>query len=138
MKRLRLARIATGDLGTSGVLVDGQVPVCLILEEPWRSNQTNVSCIPAGDYLAKRIISPKFGETFEITRVPQRSEILFHRGNWAGTGELDSTKGCLLNGLEFGQVKGQFAVKGSKKAFEKFMKHMDGIDSWWLSIRWNT
>ena len=63
-----------------------------IAERPWRGNKKEISCIPSGTYTCKRYVSKRFGETFEVTEVPNRTYILFHVGNFP---EKDS-HGCLL------------------------------------------
>ena len=86
-----LKRVATGPTGTFGVLIDSDVPFTLTLEDPWLHNQQNVSCIPAGDYKCLPVKSPRFGSTWEITNVVDRTHILFHAGN-----TTDDTSGCVL------------------------------------------
>lgn len=66
------------------------------LELPWRDNKRGISCIPAGEYICRRVDSPRFGDTFEVCDVPGRSAILFHAGNSA----LKDTRGCILVGKE--------------------------------------
>ena len=81
MKHLTIKRLETGNQGTFGVLINGGIPFGLTLERQWLNNQSNISCIPEGGYLCKRVKSPKFGNTFEVTDVTGRSHILFHKGN---------------------------------------------------------
>lgn len=92
-------------------------------------NQQNISCIPAGTYICKRVISPKFGETFEVTYVPGRSHILFHKGNLA-----EDTHGCIIVGEYFDPLYGEHAVLSSGKAFKEFFAILDGIDEFTLVI----
>jgi hypothetical protein len=109
---------------TYGVLIreDG-VPFALTLERPWRDNQRNVSCIHTGRYIAKRHVSPKFGETFWVQDVPGRSEILFHKGNIA-----DDSHGCILVGEQFDPVKGEDGIVASKQGFDEFMRLTAGLE----------
>lgn len=92
-----LKRFSFTKHGTFGVLgyvsPDGLMPICLTLEDPWLDNQANISCIPAGEYDCRRIESPRFGDCYEITNVPARSHILFHKGN-----TIQDTHGCILLG----------------------------------------
>ena len=78
---LTLKRIASRPDGTFGVLLAEDVPFALTLERPWRDNRRGESCIPTGRYLCTRVNSPKFGMTWHVRNVPDRSEILFHAGN---------------------------------------------------------
>ena len=132
MRTMGLKRIAQNDDGTFGVLIDGMVtPFALTLENRWRNNEKNISCIPEGWYICKRIISPRFGETFQITEVPGRSHILFHWGNLD-----DDTQGCVLLGEEFGVLGGETAILSSKRAFKEFMTRLDGLDKFALNVVW--
>lgn len=88
-------------------LYDGNdiIFTCLCLELPWKKNKPNISCIPRGLYKATKHISPKFGKTVWIKDVPERSEILIHKGNYLGsnnpkTGTPDSL-GCLIIGTHY-------------------------------------
>lgn len=101
--------------------MDDDLPFCVTLERPWRDNRRNVSCIPSGTYVCKRIISPKFGETFEVTDVVDRSHILFHKGNLA-----EDTHGCIIVGELFDPLEGEHAVLSSGKAFREFRHILDG------------
>ena len=53
------------------------------LELAWKDNERRVSCIPAMIYNVIKHKSPKFGDSFWIQNVPDRSEILIHIGNYA-------------------------------------------------------
>lgn len=111
MKELRLSRIAETDGATLGVLsVDGR-PLFVTLEDPWKDNACQVSCIPDGEYTIRRHTSPKFGLCYSVDNVPNRSHILLHAGNTS-----DDTQGCILVGLQFGELKGRPAILRSKDA----------------------
>ena len=111
MKQLRLSRIAETDGATLGVLsVDGR-PLFVTLEDPWKDNARQVSCIPDGEYTIRRHTSPKFGLCYSVDNVPNRSHILLHAGNTS-----DDTQGCILIGLQFGELKGRPAILRSKDA----------------------
>jgi hypothetical protein len=122
---VKVKRITTAhDKPTFGVLLrDDGIPFALTLERPWLSNMQGRSCIPEGRYIAKRHVSPKFGETFWLQDVPGRSEILFHKGNLA-----DDSHGCILVGERFDPVNGQDGIVASKDGFEEFMKLNEGKD----------
>ena len=113
---VEIIRIEKGEAGTFGALkIDGQA-TCVTLEPEDRDNAQGVSCIPEGNYIAKRVNSPKYGDTFEIKDVPGRSHILFHAGNVEG-----HTKGCVLLGRNFGALGDDRAVLNSGKTFKSFM-----------------
>lgn len=126
---LDLIRVGQSDAGTFGVLRVGQVPFALTLEQPWRDNQTDISCIPPAAYICRRIHSNKFGETFEVQGVDRRSHILFHRGN-----VLADTHGCILVGEEFAVDKGTPVIAASARAFTEFMAKLTGLDEFTLEI----
>ena len=128
MRKLNLVRVS--EFGaTFGVLLDDRIPLCLTLERIWMSNERGVSCIPDGAYVCKRVISPKFGETFEVMDVPGRTDILFHRGNLS-----DDSHGCIILGEEYGLLGNQRGVLSSHRAFAEFMRRMEGQDSFDLDI----
>lgn len=118
---LTLQRVVSNEFGTFGKLFYydsfmGDIPLCVTLEDPWNENQENISCIPVGEYTCKRHNSPRFGETFEVANVVNRSAILFHKGNT----EAD-TKGCILVGSGVAYEKGlAVGIEGSTLAFNYF------------------
>jgi hypothetical protein len=126
---LRLVRVSEVLGVTLGILCVEGMPEFCTLEEAWRDNERQVSCIPAGTYTVKRVNSPKFGLTFEVTNVPARSNILFHSGN-----THRDTLGCILIGTVFGKIDKDPAVLNSKAAFARFMQMMGGKTEAQLSI----
>jgi len=115
-----IVRMEQSEEGTYGVLkINGRV-ICLTLERPWENNKPNVSCIPEGIYLCKRVKSPKFGDTFEVTDVPGRTHILFHKGN-----KVQESLGCVILGSSYSDSLNPSDVRGVKdstRAFSFFMK----------------
>ena len=72
--------------------------MCDTLENPWKDNQRNISCIPEGNYKV-RLRLPRESASRDyihllVEDVENRSYILFHRGNTA-----KDTSGCILVGL---------------------------------------
>ena len=130
--QVRLTRLSSNpNEGTFGALVMGGSPVCLTLEPYWRENKRNISSIPSGQYICKRVESPTYGTTFEVTNIEGRDDVLFHWGN-----RDNNTRGCILLGEEFGFLYGDQAVLSSKRAFLEFMSLMDlfKIDEFTLTI----
>ena len=127
MKNVWLWRMRKHDQGTEGLLfTDGFNSKSL--ELPWRGNQRNISCIPAGDYETIIRVSPRFGTIYWVLKVEGRSYILIHSGNWAGDVELGyktHVNGCILLGKKFGYLMGQRAVLNSRITVRAFMDHMD-------------
>lgn len=129
MKTLTLKRIAENKDGMFGVLIDWDTPFALTLEPQWLNNEPMLSCIPAGEYICKRVISLKFGEVFKIIGVTNRSDILFHKGNI-----IDHTKGCVVIGEQFESLEGKTAVLNSGKGFGEFMDKLKGLDEFKIII----
>lgn len=99
MDVITLRRFCMNELGTYGVMIEekfSRIPFCLTLELPWANNEPNKSCIPKGEYLCKKVISPHRGEVYQVMDVPNRTAILIHKGNWT----TDSL-GCILVGEQF-------------------------------------
>ena len=103
---------------------------CCTLEPPDKDNQQNVSCIPVGLYNVSRVHSPKYGNTFEITNVPNRTHVLFHAGN-----TIKHTRGCILLGQYFGKLLGDRAVLNSGKTFKMFLNKLQTINFLKLKIK---
>ena len=116
MKTLLIRRITTGKQGTYGGMVFENEAFAVTLELDWLNNKPSVSCIPAGEYICKRVNSPKFGDTFEVTDVPGRTHILFHKANL--TSDL---LGCIGIGEEFGKFGNKTGIKRSKSGYNEFM-----------------
>jgi hypothetical protein len=136
---IEVIRSVYTDDGTFGTLSLDGVPFAVTLENPWINNQPFVSCIPAGTYRAKRCRSsaeydyrdsPKYGNTFVIENVENRSKILFHWGNLE-----KHTQGCILVGSYFGQLGSEPAVLNSRRAFNIMMKKLKNVESFTCMIR---
>jgi hypothetical protein len=128
LQRLNL----TGPYGAFGVfqrVTDaGLLPLCFTLEPSWNDNAEGKSCIPAGVYICKRVNSPKFGDTFEITNVKDRSHILIHPLN-----EVEETQGCIGVGLS---VSGNHpSLYQSKVAFDFVMGLLEDFSEFNLEIK---
>lgn len=121
MKTLIQRRTATGPQGTFGVLHFENIPFAVTLEPEWMDNRPMTedqqgSCIPAGEYYCKRVKSPRWGNTFEITNVPYRTHILFHKGNVHGNSD-----GCVLVAEKFEELNGKAAILDSAGGFNEFL-----------------
>jgi hypothetical protein len=118
---MKLKRISFTTFGTFGVLFKvteyGALPIATTLEPNWIDNEENKSCIPPGNYVCRRITSPKFGETFEITGVQDRTNILFHKGN-----TFKDTHGCVLVAEGFRESY----VSNSLNGYTAFMDSLKG------------
>lgn len=130
MKIVELIRLEESEQGTIGILKIDKEVFCFSLEPADRLNKPNESCIPIQQYMCRRVLSPRFGETFMITDVPNRTNVLFHKGNTE-----DNTLGCVLLGQTVGKLKGQRAILNSGKSFDSFMIAMAGAQTFHLTIK---
>lgn len=127
---MELVRTATGPEGTLGRLLCPEVRLDLwAIELPWRDNARNRSCIPAGQYEARVVQSPRFGRCYHVRGVPGRTGILIHAGNVAGDRDLglrSHSYGCILPGAAPGTLWGQCAVLRSRFAVTDLMHATGG------------
>lgn len=68
---------------------------CFTLELPWKENQQNISCIPAGRYPIVPRWSAKYKDHLHILDVPNREWILIHEANY-----VHELRGCIAVGRE--------------------------------------
>jgi len=127
---LEIIRLEETQAGTFGVLKINKEVFCVTLEPPDRLNLTNKSCIPAQQYICNQVETKNFGATFQISNVPGRAGILFHKGNF-----VHSTSGCVLLAQYFGKIKGDRAVLNSGKTFKKFMMCVGNHQQLHLTIK---
>lgn len=128
--KIKMPRIAMiPEAGTFGVMMDEGYPFCLTLERPWLDNAVGKSCIPAGIYTCKRVLSPQFGNTFEVMDVPGRTLIRFHKGNI-----LRDTHGCIILGEQYENLNGYPGVVASGHAMTEFLDRTKTVDEFELEI----
>ena len=127
---VRLLRVEESSRGTFGVLIICDAAFCVTLELPDRLNATNVSNIPDSQYVCKKIVSPTHGETFEVMNIPNRSRVLFHKGNI-----IANSRGCIILAQYFGKLYGDRAVMNSGKTFAEFLDKFKNIDEFSLTIK---
>jgi len=94
---LLLIRDTWTEKSTMGQLFLNSELFCDTLENPWKDNQRNISCIPAGKYKvdlrpARQSATRDYLHLI-LKDVPNRDWILVHRGNSA-----QDTSGCILVG----------------------------------------
>jgi hypothetical protein len=130
---MKLQRLIQTDAETCGhLLTDEDQLICVTLERPWKNNERNVSCIPAGTYTCKRVHSPHFGcEVFQIMNVQHRDNVLIHFGNY-----VQNSEGCVLVGTSFADINsdGVMDQTASQQAFKKFMSVMTGHPIFTLTV----
>lgn len=132
MKRLTLERFCYSPMGTFGRLFLDQQEMYTFytVEQPWQANILFISCIPEGTYVCAPYSSQKYPSTWEITKVPNRTAILFHVGN-----TRNDFQGCIGVGVGLGVVKHQWAVTASVVAFEQFKEYLKNEKQFQLKIR---
>ena len=116
---LLIIRDTFTDKSTIGKLfVNGEM-FCDTLELPWRDNQRSISCIPDGEYKVNlrpaRQSATRDYLHMIVKDVPNRSYILFHRGN-----KPSHTRGCIL----VGQPRQHDFVGNSTLAMDLLMKEI--------------
>ena len=126
---LKIIRTEKSIHGVFGVALMDSDSFCVTLEPEDHDNQQLISCIPPGAYICERTSRTVNKDTFEITGVPGREDILFHAGNTE-----DDTLGCVILAQYFGKLRGQRAVLNSGKTFKSFMKKLEGVDRFLLVI----
>lgn len=130
MPVLEIIRLEEDDSGTFGILKINKQVFCCTLEPADRLNRTSVSSIPAQQYYCMKHDSPKYGKTFKVQDVPDRSSILFHPGNKVG-----HTEGCVLLGQYFGKLKGDRVTLNSGATFREFMNYFVSDAIFHLTIK---
>ncbi len=92
---------------------------CFTLELPWKDNQKNISCIPAGVYKCNKILSPSLGECIEIYGVSGRDYIRIHAGNYTS-----QIQGCVLVGASLTDINhdGTPDVTSSRNTLAELMR----------------
>ena len=116
--------------GTFGALILAGEFFCVTLENPDIVNKKNISSIPAQQYLCRKVESPKWRETYEITDVPDRTHVLFHPGNL-----VEHTEGCIILGQHPGKLRENRAILNSGNTFRSFLKRMELYHEFLLTIK---
>tara|TARA_R100000995_G_C3479668_1_gene123108 strand:- start:1465 stop:2004 length:540 start_codon:yes stop_codon:yes gene_type:complete len=116
---LLIIRETFTDKSTIGKLFVNGEYFCYTLELPYRDNQRRISCIPSAEYkvrlrLARESATRNYLHLL-VEDVPDRTYILFHRGN-----KPSHTKGCIL----VGQTYEQNFVGNSTLAMDLLMKEI--------------
>lgn len=109
----QLKRTLYDPLGTFGQLIEGSATLCLTIELPWLDNHPQTSCIPLGNYIVQRFVSPRHGWVWLIENVPGRSMIELHPAN-----TIKDLLGCVGVGDKLGVIEGFPAVLNSRKTFD--------------------
>jgi len=125
---IELKRISDNKDGTFGILIKNSVPLCVTLEDKWKNNKRNVSCIPTGEYVVEKYSGTKYKNVWKILNVPNRSNILIHWGN-----THKNTEGCILCASRYGNLGKMYAILNSKRVFKMLRRELP--DRFKLTIR---
>ena len=103
---LQILRQEHSDKQTLGYLyiVDNEEILfsCNTLELPWKDNQSNISCVPIGEYKCVLEYSNRFErDLWELKDVPNRSECKFHSANY-----FKQLNGCIALGDSIKDIDG--------------------------------
>lgn len=126
MIEIELKRFAYHPEGTLGV-IDFAGETFYSIERPWLDNAPNVSCIPVGNYDMGWRDSPRFGETWHVQEVQDRTYILIHAANFP-----KDVQGCI--GLGTGLMGDRIAVSNSRKAVARFEEITRDVE-WRLIVK---
>jgi|SRR5690606_23165062 len=100
--------------GTNGKLTCDGTFISYAIELPWKMNESEVSCIPEGEYFIEKRYSRKFKSHLNVKDVEDRDLILIHPANNALL-ELD---GCIA---PVTKLSGPGLGLQSRIAFKKLM-----------------
>ena len=118
----KILRTETSTQGTFGILTTDNGFTCYTGELMWDDNIRGHSCIPAGTYQCVWHHSPSKGWVYEVTNVPNRSDILIHIANYCG--QVPEYKcdllGCIGLGARIGELMNQKAILQSGLAIADF------------------
>jgi len=135
--KLLLQRTLSSEMQTLGVLYLLNYKNHIIdswntLELPDRNNQRYLSRIPKGTYKARKHKSPKHGSSLWLQDVPNRSEILIHKGNFHY-----QIQGCILIGstLKYIDNDSYLDVANSKASMIKLLEYLKEVDAVMITIK---
>jgi hypothetical protein len=130
-KTIILRRFASNEDGVFGGLIDvvngKEIPFAITVEPEDKNNQSNISCIPPGEYeafLREAETSRRDYDVWELLNVPGRTNIQIHKGVTE-----DSSLGCIIVGESFEPYKSKTAgVMQSTKGIEELMERTKGYE----------
>lgn len=116
-------------MGVCTVFDNDNIPrfSAISLERGWRNNETNISCVPVGEYSLCLEHSNRFKKLlWELKDVPNRSECKFHSSNF-----WHELNGCIALGSQSLNIGGdkELDVINSKETmtrFEDTLRPMNG------------
>lgn len=138
MRTVVIMREPSTDAGTFGTLTVDHGKSFFSGELPDRGNKRGLSCVRAGSFLCKWLLSPTHGWCYHVINVPGRSEIEIHSCNFLGDKMLVNPKtgekykcdmlGCIGLGKKIRVLDGQRALIESRAAIEEFNADLNRED----------
>lgn len=136
LKVYELLRFEQTKIATRGYLIDKKLKICCTLEPPWDDNKKDnpltkkneASCIPEGMYLCKKYNGVAFKDVWEVTKVPGKTSVLIHSGNFA-----IQSKSCILVGESHMDHKGIPILNNSVSTLNKLRSSLP--IHFWLKIK---
>ncbi len=128
--KLILQRMYMGEDCTLGTLSLADVIVCYVLELPWKSNERNISCIPAGEYTIMTGDKKGLDHKWIFHNVTKRAGIQIHAGN-----TVKDTTGCILPGVAVADFNGEKGVSDSRLALERLNSFLTCFEEIQLEVR---
>jgi len=130
--KLNLSRRFEANGATLGIL-GGLSRTLYTLEEAWRENKREISCVPTGAYHCvahgwEEEMEFKKLQTWQLLAVPGRSDILIHTGNYT-----KNTEGCILAGMGLQVSQVLSMVTDTRMAMDLLRKEI-GQNSFTLTI----
>lgn len=134
MNSVKLQRLQTGDQGTFGRVIvpamSGRPGFVLFTGElPYRDNQSDISCLPVGEFDTVWAWSDHFRRTmYLLLGTDPRAGIRAHSANFMGDlsmGYKRQLNGCIAFGEKVGIMDGQKALLLSAPAVRRFESHME-------------
>lgn len=118
-----LQRTVDDGIETRGNLTYGDF-VCSTLERPWKNNELNISCVPAGTFICQQeYLGTMKGVYYELQNVKERTGIFIHPGNY-----VTDVEGCILLGKDFADLNGdgELDITSSVETISAFDELMKG------------
>lgn len=115
-------------LGILNIIDEEHLPI-FTLENPWKDNTSNISCIPVGAYDVEPYNGTKFKDVYKLLNVPDRNNVLIHWGNYER-----QTKGCILLGSGVDVSLNEPMITKSKITMNRF-RELVGKNDFRLTIK---